>query len=104
MACTYCQTSRACKCVQNCANCFRAKELYLQILADVHDPQIVELTVLKRRVETILPKNNVVNEEGNAACVDKTQDFQQDEATKKEKRKQLFREKQTKKKHSLVLL
>jgi hypothetical protein len=36
--------------------------------------------------------------------VDKTQDFQQDEATKKEKRKQLFREKQTKKKHSLVLL
>jgi ribosomal protein L22 len=30
--------------------------------------------------------------------VDKTQDFQQEEATKKEKRKQLFREKQKKKK------
>jgi hypothetical protein len=100
MACTYCPTSRACKCTYNCANCFKAKELYSQILTDVHNSQ-VDYTII-RQVKTILPNNESNNESNNVvhnACVDKTQDFQQ-EVQKKEKRKterqQVFKERQKK--------
>jgi hypothetical protein len=65
----------------------KAKELYTQILTDVHNSQ-VKYTVI-RQVKTILPKQSTVNH----ARVDKTQD-PQEETQEKEKRKVMFAERQ----------
>lgn len=115
MACTYCQTSRMCKCGYNCADCFRAKELYSQILTDVHNPQVdctiirrVKSDTVKQQYHDILPRrpssklttslnNDIVVSKPYNATVGRTQDFLQ-EAKEKEKRKverqKMFKERQ----------
>ena len=88
--CTYCPTGIACKCGYNCANCLKAKKLYLKIIKDTHkkyDPRLQTSTSpllsseLKSNatVSTILPNNAP---------------FEGDKTQKKEKRKTMFQERE----------
>jgi hypothetical protein len=85
--CTYCPTGIACKCGYNCANCLKAKKLYLKIIKDTHkkyDPRLQTSTspLLSRElksnatVSTILPNNAP---------------FEGDKTQKKKKEKPCFR-------------